>query len=1008
MVVSPESQEERAGHVEEAQWDLFISYSTDASGPRAAQIQRSIEQVVKNAGGTIRCFRDETSLALGAELSERLADALTRSANLVVLLSPEAQASRWVDLEIRAWIDSNHDESHLHLLKQSPDTVIEWDSGLADFTADSNVPDALRGVFRSEPIWADVSTAEMRRREMPRLVASVLERPVEEILQREVHEERRRRRRVVSTTAGLSVLLVVALLATVVAYVRQGQVASGQRISLAQSAAAHAADNANLDPVNAIEEMVGALEVDGSDVDAQAHAIVDQFAGFRSILDTGEGYLGDSISISPDGEFVSMQLRNGTGFQVWDVDSGRPVASISLPKRAQWLAPRFILRTSEKGRPQVVGCLDDSVFVLGEAGVVDRYDKGRIRTDSDRVEEGGGVCEIHRYNAYVLIVDLNSVVVLRDNVDELYDIDAYDGTVGWVADDEGFVVLVNAWSGDLLGEYKWANPLLVTGRSDDSEDSEVTLDQPYIDSLGLDLAIDKFSMGWSIHDRSVSGDVLMSCGDCETKAGVSRQFIFVAPPDGPLVLHDELNGVVAASFATSGAGFWVLNRDTSVTSPDGSIVATGLKEFRSSQFDQMPTMNSSKVSFLDIKAIGSRVVVQTLDQSVVLAPAALVASPQSKQLDEAVGLAAPKGFVVERTFASGTFRAEVYDSFRPPLDSDNRLILLGDASQIVAVTADDAELDTVVSGLAATPLTFGSVDLAPGDTTGVVQLEGAVVGFNGGLKTGPVDLVLEDGPALALGQNVDGVSASDAPGEVAIALGSSVLITRRSTIASEPPALVREPFYPSTTPDLADCIASSYVVGDTRSNPPLDEAVFAVSHYDGGKEIGQVNDPTSEWRQCSTGSVVKPNRFVLATSDAGDLSAFAVADNPWARSFREVDVFDRKRKVWRRFDLPFDADSDSVAISAEPERLMARDLATNRMKLLRLEGSRPVVISTWPTPTPDVSPWALSYDGRVLATGQGNKGGKMLVFDAEDGSLLMSPRHTNAVELLRYAAIWGF
>lgn len=84
-------------------------------------------------------------------------------------------------------------------------------------------------------------------------------------------------------------------------------------------------------------------------------------------------------------------------------------------------------------------------------------------------------------------------------------------------------------------------------------------------------------------------------------------------------------------------------------------------------------------------------------------------------------------------------------------------------------------------------------------------------------------------------------------------------------------------------------------------------------------------------------------------------------------------MFDRKRKVWRRFDLPFDADSDSVAISAEPERLMARDLSTNRMKLLRLEGSRPVVISTWPTPTPDVSPWALSYDGRV-GHGAGEQG----------------------------------
>ena len=138
--------------------------------------------------------------------------------------------------------------------------------------------------------------------------------------------------------------------------------------------------------------------------------------------------------------------------------------------------------------------------------------------------------------------------------------------------------------------------------------------------------------------------------------------------------------------------------------------------------------SSGMFGSLDIKAIGSRVVVQSSDESVVLAPAALVASPQSTQLDEAVGRAAPKGFVVERAFSSGAFRDAVSISFLAPMDSDNELILLGGTSQIVTVTADDAELDTVVSGLAATPLTFGSVDLAPGSTTGVVQLEGAVVG----------------------------------------------------------------------------------------------------------------------------------------------------------------------------------------------------------------------------------------------------------------------------------------
>ena len=124
-------------------------------------------------------------------------------------------------------------------------------------------------------------------------------------------------------------------------------------------------------------------------------------------------------------------------------------------------------------------------------------------------------------------------------------------------------------------------------------------DRSYFDALGIDIAMeDVFSSQWSIHDKSVSGDVLISCGDCETKTGVSRQFIFVAPIDGPLVLHDELNGAIAASFPSSGSGFWVLNRDTTVTSPDGSIVATGLKEFTSSQFDEMPMMSLSLIHIL--------------------------------------------------------------------------------------------------------------------------------------------------------------------------------------------------------------------------------------------------------------------------------------------------------------------------------------------------------------------------------------------------------------------------
>jgi TIR domain-containing protein len=76
-------------------------------------------------------------------------DALDTSGHFVLLASPEAASSPWVNREIEHW-----------LATKSPDRILpvvtggewQWDPGTADSTA---VPASLRGVFAEEPLFLD-------------------------------------------------------------------------------------------------------------------------------------------------------------------------------------------------------------------------------------------------------------------------------------------------------------------------------------------------------------------------------------------------------------------------------------------------------------------------------------------------------------------------------------------------------------------------------------------------------------------------------------------------------------------------------------------------------------------------------------------------------------------------------------------------------------------------------------------------------------------------------------
>src|SRR3954451_13324614 len=87
------------------EYDGFISYSHAIDGVLAPAVQKGLHRFAKpwNQTRALRIFRDETTLAATPELWAAIAHALDRSRWFILLASPEAARSRWVNDEIEHW-----------------------------------------------------------------------------------------------------------------------------------------------------------------------------------------------------------------------------------------------------------------------------------------------------------------------------------------------------------------------------------------------------------------------------------------------------------------------------------------------------------------------------------------------------------------------------------------------------------------------------------------------------------------------------------------------------------------------------------------------------------------------------------------------------------------------------------------------------------------------------------------------------------------------------------------
>lgn len=261
--------------------DAFISYSHKRDTALAQALQRGLHRLARpwTRRQVVNVFRDTTSLGANTDLGGSIKRELERSRYFIYLASPAAAESRWVREEIAFWLA--HRPMDRFLIAVS-DGEIAWDAEAGDFdwSGTTALPEILRGKFRKEPLWVDLTAIRENEqfslrgpefRDAVATLAAPLHGRAKDALDSEDLRQRRLATRMLrGAVVTLSVLLVTSLIASVIAWQQRGEALARARTSASQALAARALVMAGPDPRKAAQFALYAEAVQPTGESAQA------------------------------------------------------------------------------------------------------------------------------------------------------------------------------------------------------------------------------------------------------------------------------------------------------------------------------------------------------------------------------------------------------------------------------------------------------------------------------------------------------------------------------------------------------------------------------------------------------------------------------------------------------------------------------------------------------------------------------------------------------------------
>jgi len=199
-------------------YKAFISYNHAADDKLAPALQTGLQRFAKpwHRLRALRVFRDKTGMAVTPTLWGSVQEALQLSEYFVLLASPQAAASKWVEREVEFWLTHR---SAATLLIVLTDGAIVWDKQANDFdwTQTNALPRILSGRFAEEPKHLDLSWARddsdlsLRRPRFQDAVASLSATlrgvPLDDLIGQDLAQHRTTKR-LLQAGVGLAAILV--------------------------------------------------------------------------------------------------------------------------------------------------------------------------------------------------------------------------------------------------------------------------------------------------------------------------------------------------------------------------------------------------------------------------------------------------------------------------------------------------------------------------------------------------------------------------------------------------------------------------------------------------------------------------------------------------------------------------------------------------------------------------------------------------------------------------------
>lgn len=303
-----------------APFDAFVSYSHGEERGVARRLQSGVEKLGKPWYRTrsLRLFLDTNSLSADPKLWSTIERALGDSEWFVLVTSPKAAGSSWVNREIRWWLQHRSADRLLIVLAEGR---LEWDQASNDFDAAAStaLPLALMGAFDEEPRWvvvpspegANPDAADQRLEEAIIDIATPLRGlSKEDLVGVAVRERKRTIRWVRGVIAGLSLLLVASVAGGLIAFHQRGVAVDQAQRALSRQIAStsEAAAATNLDTA-----MLLAVQAFRADANPQTRAAlfnaVTSSPNLVRFLDAGGKV--EALAGSAGGDNIVAGLANG-------------------------------------------------------------------------------------------------------------------------------------------------------------------------------------------------------------------------------------------------------------------------------------------------------------------------------------------------------------------------------------------------------------------------------------------------------------------------------------------------------------------------------------------------------------------------------------------------------------------------------------------------------------------------------------------------------------------------